>query len=209
MMSLSRMQRRYRVMAYHSIGMPRLWTETIEEHRRAVRDATLDTAAALVAAHGLRSVTMSQIAEATGIGRATLYKYFPDVESILAAWHERQVRAHLEQLFALRDRDGDARERLAAILEAYALIQHEHHGSELAALLHHGEHVARAQQHLGQLVQELLSKAAADGFVRDDIAPDELATYCLHALTAGSSLRSKAAVRRLVAVTLAGLRPPT
>jgi AcrR family transcriptional regulator len=188
--------------------VPRLWTETIEEHRRAVRDATLDTTAALVAAHGLRSVTMSQIAEATGIGRATLYKYFPDVESILAAWHERQVRAHLEQLFALRDRDGDARKRLAAILEAYALIQHEHHGSELATLLHHGEHVARAQQHLGQLVQELVSEAAADGFVRDDIAPDELATYCLHALTAASSLRSKAAVRRLVAVTLAGLRPP-
>lgn len=31
---------------------------------------------------------------------------------------------------------------------------------------------------------------------------------CLHALTAASSLPSKAAVRRLVAVTLAGLRPP-
>src|SRR5918996_4902222 len=62
--------------------VPRLWTETIEEHRRAVRDATLDTAAALVGEHGLRSVTMSQIAEETGIGRATLYKYFPDVEAI-------------------------------------------------------------------------------------------------------------------------------
>ena len=35
---------------------------------------------------------------------------------------------------------------------------------------------------------------------------DELASYCLHALTAASSLPSKAAVRRLVKVTLAGLR---
>ncbi len=42
-------------------------------HRRAVRDATLHATAALVAEHGLLSVTMSQIAEATGIGRATLY----------------------------------------------------------------------------------------------------------------------------------------
>ena len=50
--------------------MPRLWTETIEEHRRAVHDATLDTTAALVREHGLASVTMSQIAAAAGIGRA-------------------------------------------------------------------------------------------------------------------------------------------
>ena len=27
--------------------MPKLWTETLEEHRRAVHDATLDTTAAL------------------------------------------------------------------------------------------------------------------------------------------------------------------
>ena len=71
--------------------VPKLWSETIESHRSAVREATLDTTAALVAEHGLRSVTMSQIAEQTGIGRATLYKYFPDVDSILVAWHERQV----------------------------------------------------------------------------------------------------------------------
>jgi len=35
----------------------------------------------------------------------------------------------------------------------------------------------------------------------------ELAAYCLHALAAGT-LPSEAAVERLVAVTLAGLRPP-
>jgi hypothetical protein len=34
-----------------------------------------------------------------------------------------------------------------------------------------------------------------------------LAGYCLHALTAANGLPSKAAVDRLVAVTLAGLRP--
>jgi AcrR family transcriptional regulator len=56
--------------------MPKLWNETIEAHRREVRDAILDNTAALVAEHGLLSVTMSQIAEETGIGRATLYKYF-------------------------------------------------------------------------------------------------------------------------------------
>jgi len=188
--------------------VPKLWNETIEAHRRAVRDATLDTTAALVAEHGLASVTMSQIAKETGIGRATLYKYFSDVDAILLAWHERQITGHFEHLVEIRDQAGDAGERLEAVLTAYALISHGHHGTELAALLHRGEHVARAQKHLSDLVRDLLTEGAATGDLRDDVAPNELASYCLHALTAASSLPSKAAVRRLVTVTLAGLRPP-
>jgi len=187
--------------------VPKLWNETIEEHRRAVRAATLDTTAALVAEHGLRSVTMSQIAGETGIGRATLYKYFPDVEAILVAWHERQVTSHLEHLAEIRDQAGDAGARLEAVLEAYAFIQHEHHGTELAALLHRSEHVARAQQQLRNFIRNLVTEGAKAGDLRDDVAPDELASYCIHALAAASGLPSKAAVRRLVTVTLAGLRP--
>jgi AcrR family transcriptional regulator len=189
--------------------MPRLWNETIEAHRAAVRDATLDTTAALVAEHGLRAVTMSQIAEKTGIGRATLYKYFPDVGAILFAWHERQITGHLEYLAEVRDRAGNADERLEAVLEGYALILHASHAqrdAEFAALLHRGEHVARAHRQLSDLIRDLLTEAAAAGGIRDDVAPEELAWYCLHALTAASSLPTKVAVRRLVTVTLAGLR---
>jgi AcrR family transcriptional regulator len=188
--------------------VPKLWTETIEAHRRAVRDATLDTAAALAAEHGLASVTMSQIAEETGIGRATLYKYFPDVEAILVAWHERQIASHLQQLADVRDQaSGDAGDRLEAVLEAYALIMHEHpQGTELAALLHRGEHITRAQQQLRAFLSDLLAEGVKAGDLRDDVAPGELAGYCLHALTAAGSLPSVAAVRRLVAVTMAGLR---
>ena len=188
--------------------VPRLWNETIKAHRAAVRDAILDTTAELVTEHGLLSVSMSRIAEKTGIGRATLYKYFPDVEAILLAWHERHVSGHLEHLAELRDHAGDARQRLEAVLEAYALIQHKRHATELAALLHRDEHVARAQQHLTDIIRDLLTEGAQTGDLRNDIPPEELADYCLHALAAAGSLPSEAAVRRLVTVTLAGLRPP-
>jgi AcrR family transcriptional regulator len=190
--------------------VPKLWNETIESHRREVRDAILDTTAALVAEHGLLSVTMSQIAEKTGIGRATLYKYFPDVESILFAWHERQITGHLEYLAEVRDQAGSAGDRLEAVLEAYALISHEshgHHNAELAAFLHRDEQVGRPQQQLRDMIRDLLTEGAETGDLRDDVAPDELASYCLHALAAASSLPSKAAVRRLVTVILAGLHP--
>lgn len=130
--------------------MPKLWNQTIEAHRREVREAILDTTAGLVTERGLLSVTMSEIAEKTGIGRATLYKYFPDVESILAAWHERQISGHLEQLARVRDQAEGPAERLEAVMEAYALIHrervrhqdHEPYGSELGAFLHRREQVA-------------------------------------------------------------------
>jgi AcrR family transcriptional regulator len=197
--------------------VPRLWSETIEAHRREVKDAILDATAALVTERGVLSVTMSEIAEATGIGRATLYKYFSDVEAILLSWHERQVVAHVAQLIDARDRAGDAAEQLEAVLEAYALIQHEHHGSQMAALLdqgghaarmHGSGHVARAHHHLTGFLADLLAEGAKTGAVRADIASDELAGYCLAALAGAGSLPSKRAVRRLVGVTLAGLRPP-
>ena len=190
--------------------MPRLWNDTIEAHRREVREAILDTTAGLVAQHGLLSVTMSQIAEETGIGRATLYKYFPDVEAILFAWHDRQISGHLEQLAEVRDRAGDAAERLEAVLEAFALISndsHGHHDTELAAFLHRDQHVAAAEQRLHHMIRELLSEGVAAGVIRSDVPADELASYCLHALAAARGSPSKAAVRRLVSVTLAALQP--
>jgi AcrR family transcriptional regulator len=192
----------------YSRYVPRLWNDTIEAHRRTVRDVTLDTAAALVAERGPASVTMSQIAERTGIARATLYRYFPDVEAIMMAWHERQLDRHLRRLIEIRDQADAAGRRLEAVLTAYALIQYEHHDDPLAALLHQGEHVARAHRRLTGLVEELIGESAAAGDLRDDVPAGELAAYCLHALTAASGLDKEDAVRRLVELTMNGLRQP-
>jgi AcrR family transcriptional regulator len=197
--------------------VPKLWSETINAHRREVRDAIFDTTAALVSERGLLSVTMSEVAERTGIGRATLYKYFPDVETILLAWHEREISSHLEYLSKVRDEAPDPRSRLKGVLEAYALLDYEHHGTKhhrshlqdpgLTALLHRGGHVDRAQQQLRAMIAGLLVEAVNTGDVRSDVTPDELARFCLNALAGACGLRSKAAVQRLVSLVIAGLRP--
>lgn len=200
-------------MSIHDVSIayaedvPRLWNETIEAHRRDVRHAILESAAALIAEQGLRAVTMSQIAEKAGIGRATLYKYFADVESIVLAWHEQQIAAHLRQLAHIRDQAGDARERLEAVLLAYGAIVREARGRYDAAHLHRDQHVVHAERHLHGMIRDLLVEGAEAGALRDDISPDELATYCLHALDAARDLPSKDAVGRLVTVILAGLNP--
>src|SRR5919201_3817138 len=177
--------------------VPKLWRETIAAHRREVRDAILDATVALVGERGPTAVTMSEIAEATGIGRATLYKYFPDIESILLAWHDRQIGAHLAYLADVRDQAGDAGERLEAVLEAYALLSRHSRGHQdagFAALLHRDERVAQAERQVHQLIRDLLAAAAKAGEVRDDVPPDELASYCVHALAGARPPRSKAVV---------------
>lgn len=192
----------------YSWAVPKLWNETIEAHRREVRTAIQDTTAALVFEHGLRAVTMSQIADETGIGRATLYKYFPDVDAILHAWHSRQVSGHLRHLGEVRDATDTAGKRLRAVLTAYAHIVHQSrsHDTELVKFLHPADQIADAQQQLHRMIRELITDAAHSGDLRDDVAPAELATFCLHALATAGTLTSQAAVDRLIIVTLDGLQ---
>jgi AcrR family transcriptional regulator len=190
----------------YATGMPKIWSQTIEAHRDAVREATIAATAALVAEHGLSGVTMSQIAKDTGIGRATLYKYFPDVESILVAWHDRRIDAQLAELVRVRDRTEGAGQRLDAVLTAYAKANRSGHppADPAAAMLHRGAHVTTAHHRLHEFVRELIADAAAAGDLPGDVHADELAGFCLHALEAARG-RSAAAVRRLVRATLAGL----
>jgi hypothetical protein len=56
-----------------------------------------------------------------------------------------------------------------------------------------------------EFVESLIRESVAGGDVRADVPPDELAGYCLHALRAARTLSSKAAVRRLVTITLGSL----
>jgi len=189
--------------------VPKLWTETIAAHRETVRGAILDAAWQLVSEHGLSAVTMSQIAEQAGIGRATLYKYFPDVEAILIAWHERQITGHLQQLTAIRDQNTDPATRLRAVLTGYAFLSRHRgaHPGDLTSFLHRGIHVEPAQQQLLTLVTQLLAEAAAAGAIRTDTAPAQLSSYALHALAAAADLPDEAAVHRLVELVTAGLAP--
>lgn len=188
-------------------GMPKVWAETIDAHRCAVRAAILQAAAALAHEYGLTSVTMSQIATEAGIGRATLYKYFPDVESILLAWHEQKITGHLQQLMEVRNHSDGPEQQLEAVLKTYAENAFGRHDADLGALLHRSGHLLAAQKHLHDLITELIAVGAQNSRLRDDVAPTELASFCLHALTAANNLTSKAVVHRLVQVTVSGLRP--
>jgi AcrR family transcriptional regulator len=186
------------------------WAETVQAHREEVRDTILAAAGELVRRRGLLAITMSHIAEAAGIGRATLYKYFPDVEHVMAAWHDREVTAHLTQLAAIRDQPGPPAERLRALLSEYGRIcqQRRHHGdAELLAALHRRQLADGAQDRLVAIMASVITEAAADGAVRGDVPPSELATYCINALQAAATATTPSGLTRLTDVVWAGLAP--
>jgi AcrR family transcriptional regulator len=170
-----------------------------------LRDAILDAAAELVIERGVTAVAMSHVAERTGITRATLYKYFPDVREILNAWHERQVAANLDELAIAHDAEATPGDRLAGVLDAYARMVYEQHSSELVALLHDSEHAVRGYDRLAKMLRDVIAEGARAGSFRRDVPPAELASFCTNALAAAHGVGSMAAVRRLVRVTLAAV----
>jgi AcrR family transcriptional regulator len=187
----------------------RPWSHTVDEHRKDVHEGVLDAAAELVAERGLTGVTMAGIAERTAIGRATLYRHFPDVDAVLIAWHERQLAMHLEHLTGFVARATEPADQLRNLLTGYAQMSGRHGPAEgsIAAALHARPHAARTQDDVAGLVSGVLTACVEAGVVRRDVPVSELSTYCLRALTAVGPSSTGATVRRLVGVTLDALRP--
>lgn len=65
---------------------------------RRRRDAVLDAVQPLLAAEGV-DVTMEQLAAAAGIGRRTLFRYFPSREALIAAAVRRSYDRLLAEVF--------------------------------------------------------------------------------------------------------------
>ncbi len=184
-----------------------MWKDTVETHREAVRSSILDAVHTQIRARGLAGITMSGIAHDAGIGRATLYKYFPDIQAILDAAHEQHVTAHLTELRDLAAIDRPVDERLTSTLARYLAIctERQRHGdTEVSTVLHRSDVVARAEADLLQLLTDLLHEAQQSGVVRDDTDGEQLARYCLHSL-AGGDTQAEASLSPLLRLTLDGL----
>jgi AcrR family transcriptional regulator len=179
--------------------VPKLWKDTVEEHRRDVRAAILDATWSLVHQRGVRGVTMGLVAEHAGISRATLYKYFGGVEEILVAGHAEHVQEHLATLREARSGAGTPRECLERLIDHYAEICF-HRGRagapDISALVHAGEQHQRNTTELERLVVDAVRAAQAAGEVRTDITAKVLTTYILHAAEGASSLGSRRELAR-------------
>jgi AcrR family transcriptional regulator len=135
------------------------------------RERILGAARDLIAQKGVREITLEQVAKAAGVGRATLFRRFPDRAALLLALldeHERGLQdAILEGDPPLGPGAGRGR-RLMAFAEALFDLTHEHVelllGSETTAPLARMRTGAYAvwHLHLAGLLRELRPEADPD-----------------------------------------------
>jgi AcrR family transcriptional regulator len=83
-------------------------------------DKVIQAAQSLFAERGLDATSMDAIAERSGVSKATIYKHWPDKESLAL---EAMARLHVPDLEALVLRTGDLRADLIAVL-GYQPPQH-------------------------------------------------------------------------------------
>ena len=97
--------------------MPRIEASSIEEHVSKQTARILDAAIVIFRKNGYQATDMRQLAEAVGLARNSLYRYYPSKDSILLACLERDMQPVREKLEALEESVPDARARVDAWLD--------------------------------------------------------------------------------------------
>ncbi len=160
--------------------MPKLWADSLDEHRALVRARLVDAFLELVEEHGLDEVTVSAVAARADLARSAVYNHVDHLHD-LALWHaERVMGEWLADLQRNEVVSGDAWTRMEALVRASLAV----FASDPLAGLDLGAHLdeersARLYGHL-QPIMAHLHAIVADGvasgeFVDED--PRDLAGF--------------------------------
>jgi AcrR family transcriptional regulator len=105
----------------HKRGRPR--DEALASRRRG---EILDAATRLFATLGYRRMDVQQLADQLGVGKGTVYRYFPTKEELFLAAVDRGVQGLIDHLHRRTETRGDPLERIQAGIEAYLEYFHAH-----------------------------------------------------------------------------------
>ncbi|MDQ1566778.1 MAG: TetR/AcrR family transcriptional regulator [Actinomycetota bacterium] len=182
----------------------------------------LDAAAWVFADQGFDQTRIEDLAEATGIPRATLYYYFAGKEDILA-WLLRRMLVDMAQVVAVASSGvAPARDRLAAVVRAKIDVMARHPATCRALLADLGragripEISAAIQAAFHHPVRRLLAEGEADGSLRPVGDPETTAsavygaitTAAAHYLVADNRLDTERVTTEVTTFVLAGLGAP-
>jgi len=185
---------------------------------RATVDAILDAAARVLVQRGYAATTTNAVAEVAGVSVGSLYQYFPNKDSLIAALHDRHGRQMSALLDAalLQHRGSSLPEALAGVIES-AVKAHQ-----LDADLHRvlDKQVLGLDQFPGEdesvdeierRIRGLLEAHRADIVVEDLRLATYMLMHAVHALIHAvvlerpSGVSMKAATRETVRMALAYL----
>ncbi len=176
---------------------------SIRSDAAARRAQLLDAADAVFGEHGI-TAPLDLVVERAGVGRATLYRNFPDRAALIEAMLQRtveKIQAHVTEL-------GERDDALFALLEGMA--RRIVHSPALAdywrAVDQNDPPIRAARQRVLKLMEPALERARAAGLCRPDLA---LADLSLVSSMLGAALRgrTRAERARLASRALQLLRP--
>jgi AcrR family transcriptional regulator len=177
-------------------------------------------AAALIAERGLDQTKMDDLAEASGVPRATLYYYFSGKEDILAFLLKDVLSQMADAVAIALERDGTAWDRLMAVVDAQLSVIADQRAVCTALLSDLGRagrmpEIANAVvQAFYAPVQQLLVDGAEDGSLRPVGDPLAAATVIFNAvsgstisyLVMGQSIPTQTLAREIKTLLARGLR---
>ena len=100
---------------YNCRSMPKINAPTIDEHKVLTRNALLEGGFEAFVRFGLVGTSIGTLADIAGIARTTVYEYFPNKESVLAALIEQRLPPIVAQV--VRDLPEDSpTDRISEIL---------------------------------------------------------------------------------------------
>jgi TetR/AcrR family transcriptional regulator len=181
----------------------------------------LEAAAAVFADRGFEATRVEDLAEATGVPRATLYYYFAGKEDLLAWLLRRTLAAEAEAVTEAASGPGDAGSRLERVVRAHLGVMAANPATCRALLAESGragripEVSAAVESGFYAPLRRLLAEGAADGSLRpvEDAETVVAALYGavtvagLHYVLADNRLDPERVAAEVCALVIGGLQP--
>lgn len=182
---------------------------TLRRDAERNRQRILDAARRLYAETGLRA-SHDEVARAAGVGVGTVYRRFPDRESLQAAVFDRQLDDVVALAETARDRP-DPWAALSGFMTAVLELQSADKGLRdlLAGAPDASALAGTARRRISPVVGDMLARAQLAGQVRAEVTVADLA---LVPVMVGAVIEATRRVdpdqwRRTLALVLAGLEP--
>jgi AcrR family transcriptional regulator len=172
--------------------------------QQRVVDAIIDGAAEALAAQG-EQASMAAVAAASGVARATVYRYFPNREALLAELADAGVARSEAALAAARIDEVDPHEGVRRAVRALVEV-----GDLFVALARSRHQLAgdEFERRLARRLRRLLERGQEEGAIRADVPStwltEALVGLVLSVLGARPALGREDAIAAVVGVFLHG-----
>ena len=161
----------------------------------------LERAAALLAQNGPAAASMADIAQAAGVGRATLYRHFPTRDALLEALAAAAVEDLGDRLAEAGLDAVPVREAVARVCRAFVTT-----GGKYLALMRTGHKPTdpdAVDRRIGTPLRTLLQRGAEEGALRSDLTPELMAVFFSALIETGLTLAARIGAEQAAATVAA------